>query len=170
MRQTTNYPESIKATVLTKLMAIDRPSMVELMKEFNIPSSTIYAWKKDMLTKQVINSPNIAQRPNEKSPELKLQAVIDTLVHTEEEQAAYCRTHGIHTHHLTAWKQQILMALDASLINSKATKAEQLKMRNENKQLKKDLHRKDKALAEVSALLILKKKADLLWGVDEDAS
>jgi hypothetical protein len=36
------------------------------------------------------------------------------------------------------------------------------------KQLEKELHRKDKALAEASALLILKKKADLIWGLEED--
>ena len=36
------------------------------------------------------------------------------------------------------------------------------------KQLKSDLNRKDKALAELTALLILKKKADLLWGGSED--
>lgn len=38
----------------------------------------------------------------------------------------------------------------------------------ENKALKKELNRKDKALAETPALLILKKKADLIWGVPED--
>ena len=169
MRQTTNYSESIKAAVLTKLMAINGPSMVELTKEFNIPSSTIHSWKKNMLKKQVINSPNIAQRPNEKSPEFKLQAVIDTLGKTTEEQSAYCRAQGIYSNHLDTWKKEMLAGLGASLLTAKTAKAEIQKLTNEIKQLKKNLHRKDKALAEVSALLILKKKADLLWGVEEDA-
>jgi hypothetical protein len=41
-------------------------------------------------------------------------------------------------------------------------------LRQENRNLKKDLNRKDKALAETSALLVLKKKADLIWGDLED--
>ncbi len=43
------------------------------------------------------------------------------------------------------------------------------KLQEENRQLKKMLTKKDKELAEASALLTLKKKADLLWGKDEDA-
>ncbi len=34
--------------------------------------------------------------------------------------------------------------------------------------LAKDLKRKDRALAEATALLVLKKKADLIWGTKED--
>ena len=42
-------------------------------------------------------------------------------------------------------------------------------LENENKTLKKELRRKEKALAEAAALLVLKKKADALWGDVEDA-
>ncbi len=38
----------------------------------------------------------------------------------------------------------------------------------ENKRLKKELIRKEKALAEMAALLVLKKKADEIWGDKED--
>ena len=137
MRRTTNYPESIKAALLTKLMAINGPSMVELVKEFNIPSSTIHTWKKDMLKKQVLNSPNITQRPNDKSPELKLQAVIDTLGKTAEEISAYCRAQGIYSSHLDTWKKEMLAGLGASLPTAKTAKAESQKLTNEIKQLKK---------------------------------
>ncbi len=41
-------------------------------------------------------------------------------------------------------------------------------LREENKRLKKELRRKEKALAETSALLVLKKKAHLIWGEPED--
>ncbi len=46
--------------------------------------------------------------------------------------------------------------------------AELKALRAENNLLKKELRRKDSALAEATALLILKKKANLIWGVDED--
>ncbi|PZO97510.1 MAG: transposase, partial [Gardnerella vaginalis] len=36
------------------------------------------------------------------------------------------------------------------------------------KQLKQEIKRKDKALAEAAAILILRKKLNALWGEDED--
>lgn len=166
MRQTT-YSKAIKASVLAKMMAPNAPRIVELAKEFNIPYRTIYSWKSLMLKKKNVTQLNVPQRPHDKSPEAKLQAVIDTMGKTEEEQGAYCRAHGIYSHHLDAWKKQILEGLGVPSSNER--KAENLQTSKEIKKLKRDLERKDKALAEVSALLILKKKADLLWGADEDA-
>jgi len=52
--------------------------------------------------------------------------------------------------------------------NSAAIKAEFNEMKAKNKKLESELRRKDKALAEASALLILKKKADLIWGENAD--
>lgn len=106
-------------------------------------------------------------RPEDKTAQEKLQCVLDTLGKTVEEQGAYCRAHGIYSHHLELWKKQMLEGLGAR--NTKEKKVETQLIKSEMKQLKRDLHRKDKALAEVSALLVLKKKAGLLWGEDEDA-
>ena len=101
---------------------------------------------------------------------------MDTLGKTEEEQSAYCRTQGIYYNHIEVWKQQILERLGAatsttdkaSNAEKKENKAASQRIQDEMKQLKSDLNRKDKALAELTALLILKKKADLLWGGSED--
>jgi transposase-like protein len=120
-----------------------------------------------MRSKKSINQSSVPQRPQDKSAQNKLQAVVDTINKSESEVGAYCRQHGIHTHHLDEWKKQILESL--GVVTTKKHKAENKLVTNEIKQLKRDLHRKDKALAEVSALLILKKKADLLWGDGEDA-
>lgn len=166
MRQVTKYPAKIKASVLAKALAPNAPSAVELAKEFNIPYATIYTWMSGMLNKKNIKQINEPQRPQDKLAQDKLQAVIETLGKTEAERSAYCRQHGIYINHLEDWKKQILESL--GVVNTKKNKAEQLQIMNEMKQLKRDLLRKDKALAEVSALLILKKKADLLWGDDED--
>lgn len=166
MRQITVYSEAIKASVLAKIMAPNAPSVVELAKELNIPYPTLYYWKNAMLKKQNVKPEDAPQRPHDKSAETKLKAVMDTMSMTEQEQGAYCRTQGIYSHHLDAWKKQMLEGLGA--VNTKERKAENQQALNEIQQLKRDLLRKDKALAEVSALLILKKKADLLWGVGED--
>ena len=165
MRQVTKYSAAIKASVLAKAFAPNPPRVVELSKEFNIPIATIYTWMYNM-NKRNVKQVNAAQRPNDKSPEAKLQAVIDTMGMSDQEQSAYCRTNGIYYNHLDSWKKQMLAGLGVE--NAKENKAEHKQMQRANRQLQRELSRKDKALAEVTALLILKKKADLLWAVDED--
>ena len=167
MRQVTTYPAKIKASVLAKALAPNARSVIELAKEFNIPCSTIHTWMTGMLNKKNIKQVGESQRPQDKSAQDKLHAVIETMEKTEAERSAYCRQHGIYINHLDDWKKQVLDSL--GVVNIKKDKAEHLQIINEMKQLKNDLHRKNKALAEVSALLILKKKAGLLWGDNEDA-
>jgi len=41
--------------------------------------------------------------------------------------------------------------------------------RSKSRRLEKELNRKEKALAEIAALLVLKKKAQAVWGEEEDA-
>lgn len=50
----------------------------------------------------------------------------------------------------------------------KEQRTEHRQLTTENKQLKQELHRKEKALVEASALLLLRKKANLIWGAPED--
>ena len=38
----------------------------------------------------------------------------------------------------------------------------------EKEKIEKDLARKEKALAETAALLVLRKKANAIWGMDEE--
>lgn len=172
MRQVTKYTDAIKASVLSKALAPNAPGVIELAKEFNIPKATIYTW--------IINMKNnkkarVQQRPKDQSPASKLQAVMDTLGKTEQEQSAYCRTQGIYYNHIESWKQQMLDSLDTAPSTAdkghnakeKENKAINQRIQDEMKQLKSDLNRKDKALAELTALLVLKKKADLLWGESE---
>jgi transposase-like protein len=167
MRTVSTYPAEIKARVLAKALAPNPPSIVILAEEFNIPYTTIYAWIAYARNQQNMKQVKSPQRPQDKSAANKLKAVIDTMDKTEAERAAYCRQHGIYMAHLDEWKKQMLDGL--SVVNTKKHKAESLAVMNEMKKLKRDLHRKDKALAEVSALLILKKKVDLLWGDNEGA-
>lgn len=173
MRQVTKYTDAIKASVLSKALAPNASGVVELAKEFNIPKATIYTWMYNMKNKSN-NKDRLQQRPKDQSPASKLQAVIDTLGKTEQEQSAYCRTQGFYSNHIEAWKKQILESLGepisspGSFSNTKESKVADQKMQDEVMQLKRDLNRKDKALAELTALLVLKKKADLLWGESED--
>lgn len=172
MRQVTKYTAAIKASVLSKALAPNTPGVIELAKEFNIPKATIYTWLINMKNKNS-KKEQTRQRPKERSPAFKLQAIMDTLGKSEEEQSAYCRAHGIYYDHIETWRQQILESLGGAVstvdkAKEQESKAENQRIQDEIKTLKNDLKRKDKALAEVTALLVLKKKANLLWGESED--
>ena len=156
MRQVNKYSEKVTSAILAKALAPNAPSRVELAKECNIPYQTLYMWTTGMLKKKNSKEVDTPQRPQDKSAQDKLQAVIETMDKTETEKSAYCRQHGMYVNQLESWKKQILDSL--GIVNAKQQKAEHLKTISEIKKLKNDLHRKDKALAEVSALLILKKK------------
>ncbi|CAM4430161.1 MAG: hypothetical protein LEGION0398_MBIBDBAK_01336 [Legionellaceae bacterium] len=77
---------------------------------------------------------------------------------------AYCREQGIYHFQLTQWKETFMT--QRTEINKEIV-AELKALREENKRLKKDLRRKESALAEASALLILKKKSEIIWGETE---
>ncbi len=77
------------------------------------------------------------------------------------------RTEGLHTQHLENWRNQFKMSLIPGR-KSATDRDELIKNRLRIKELEKDLGRKDRALAEATALLILKKKAELIWGIADN--
>ena len=64
------------------------------------------------------------------------------------------------TAQLQQWRDQMLVGLEPKAAKRAETKRIQ--------ELEKELRRKDKALAETAALLVLKKKAQAIWGDEDD--
>ena len=73
-----------------------------------------------------------------------------------EQVSAWCRENGIFPHHLELWKKEFTEKPPKPGSQNR-TRIKQLT--DENKSLKKELQRKEKALAEAAALLVLKKKS-----------
>ena len=94
--------------------------------------------------------------PGQWTPEQKLRAVIDCESMDEERLSAYCREKRIFPHHVELWRKEFTESSEKTASESRA-QIKQLK--DENKFLKKELERKEKALAETAALLVLKKKS-----------
>jgi hypothetical protein len=77
---------------------------------------------------------------------------------------AWCRERGLFAHDLTKWRSDFCAPAPA---RSREESQELRQLRQANQQLQRDLNRKDKALAEAAALLVLQKKYQALW-VGED--
>jgi transposase-like protein len=108
------------------------------------------------------------KRPQDWSLEEKLNLIITCGSLGDEAVSALCREQGIYPHHIKQWKQDFVGGAKASAKANAPSEAKSLK--SENKALKKELNRKDKALAETAALLVLQKKVNAIWGSDEDNS
>jgi hypothetical protein len=103
--------------------------------------------------------------PNFRSTAEKFRLVLESRSISVDTMGQWLREHGLHSEHLPIWEQEI-----AQVMAEKSDKAKEnmSQLTKENKRLKKELARKEKALAEMAALLVLKKKADAIWGDKED--
>jgi transposase-like protein len=99
-----------------------------------------------------------AKRPQDWTAAERLRALIETAGLSEGEVGSWCRGHGLHSHHLLQWRRE----LTAGRSGDKAAQETLRALRAENRELKQALRRKEKALAETAALLVLKKS-----GVDQ---
>ena len=84
----------------------------------------------------------------------------------EAARSAWCREHGLYPADLDRWKQDALSGLGDPRDEGAAEARQE---RHRIKELERDLSRKDKALAETAALLVLSKKLSAIFRNGEDA-
>ena len=109
-----------------------------------------------------------SRRPQQWTAEDKLRIVLAAAQLSESQLGEFLRREGLHTAQLEEWRQVALAAAQNALAGIKRApkhSSDAKKIR----ELERDLDRKNKALAEVTALLALQKKVRALWG-DEDES
>lgn len=156
----TRYSPELKQQIVKKMLPPNSQSVAAVSRDTGISKPTLYAWKKQ-LRQQGYVVPTNASAPDRWDAKTRLAAVIRTASMNEAERSAYCREHGLYVEQLDAWKQ----AFEAS--DAAASQADVAALRRDNRKLARELHRKEKALAEAAALLTLSKKAAAIWGIDE---
>lgn len=153
-----------------------------LSREIGIPQTTLSRWLRDasvvqpehfqdstnaFLKERSIKMTMTPKSPKNWTPEEKLQAVVEASQISEADLGVYLRKKGLHESNLNQWRQEMLGGLQKTLSNKKSSgKSEEAKR---IQQLERELNRKDKALAETAALLVLKKKAQAIWGGEDDS-
>jgi len=146
------------------MMLPNAQSVAQLSKEMGITAATLYAWKKQYQAKGYVlpAKPSLTDQWDARA---KLAVVIKTAGLNEMERSEYCREHGLYPEQLDAWQK----AFESSEVKAgPVTKAVLANERKKYKQLEKELRRKEKALAEMAALLTLSKKAQAIWGSNEE--
>ena len=170
---TTTYSKERKEAIINKMLPPSSMSVSELAKQENIPYGTLYTWKQIHIDKGNKNNNLKSQSKTyctkQWTAEQKLATIIETSTLSEQERHEYCRKNGLYSADIESWKAVIIKGTEQNVAQIKTDKNELKKLRSENNNLKKELHRKEKALAETAALLVLRKKLDALWEENEDA-
>jgi len=158
-----SYSTERRESVLSKLLPPKNQSVPSVAEAEGISEATLYNWL-SKARKQGVPVPGSRNRTTEDwSAEAKFSAVLETQPMNESERAQYCREKGLYPEQIDSWHQDFLNG-----VSKKSPDTEALRdARNENKRLKRKIVRKDKALAESAALLVLSKKFQALWE-DED--
>jgi len=161
----TQYSEEFKASIIAKMLPPNDVPVPQLVRETGIPKDTLYTWRSKH-RKLLGSSAGQAQASGEPSSEEKFAVVIETASLNEVELSEYCRRKGLYPAQISAWTNACTQANASQTPKLDRT---QLKAQVKHiKQLEAELRRKDKALAEAAALLVLQKKVRALWGEPED--
>lgn len=158
------YSSEFKEQTVRKMMPPSSQSVAQISRETNISSPTLYAWRNQYRSQGYV-VPATHKDPEGWDWKAKAAAIMATQTMNEAEKSAYCRENGIYPEQLEAWEAGFEVA-DSS--NRPVSKAEDAATRKKLKQLERELRRKDKALAEAAALLVLSKKAHAIWGIKEE--
>jgi transposase-like protein len=125
--------------------------------QLDSPSGNEHSSLSTMTTKE--------KRPQDWTLEERLNLIIESHGLSEQVISELCRSQGLFPHHIAEWNQHFMRGLATESNNQTSIKT----LRSEIKSLNKDLNRKNKALAETAALLVLQKKVNAIWGNSEDS-
>lgn len=160
------YSPERKQAILDKLLSPTLISIAQLARDENIAEQTLYNWRNR--AKQQGKTVPTNSKTQEISPETKLAIIIDTARLNETELAEYCRNKGLYPEQIAQWKAQSLTGFSTTEQQTAQVRRQHQTDQKQIKQLKQEIKRKDKALAEAAAILILRKKLNALWGEDEE--
>ncbi len=162
-----SYPAERKEAVLKKMLPPSNKTIKELAREEGISEGTLHNWRKAARAEGRL-MPNRDSTPQGWASADKFSAVIETSAMNEAELAAYCRERGLYPEQILEWREACELANDWDRSQNKRLKEIRKADENRIKELKRELRRKEKALAETAALLVLRKKAQAIWGDVED--
>lgn len=155
------YSDEFKEQALAKVYSRGKRTIQSIADELNLSIHTLKHWMKSAAPTDKDKS-TLAKRPQDWRPEERLLALQESHGLSGEALNAWCRERGVFTHQLAQWKTEFCIAASTGLSREENQSLRSLKA--ENQRLERELKRKEKALAEAAALLILQKKVRALLG------
>lgn len=160
------YPAEFKTQMVERMLAIDAPPIAVLAREHGVAKNTLFNWKSEAL-KTVGNrkKQRRKRRPGDRSPIEKMRLVVQSEGLEGQELGEFLRKEGVHLSDLDAWKELMLDGLGPEKPSEREKQAVA-----DLRETRRELKRKEAALAETAALLVLSKKARRLLGDEDDTT
>ena len=162
------YSSERKNAVLKRMLPPNNMAIRQLSQEEGIAEATLHKWRSDARGKGQL-LPDAAVGSEGWTSRDKFAAVLETAAMNEADLAEYGRKRAVFPAQIKAWRMACEQANDWDRTSparmSQATREERKRI----KELERELARKDRALAETAALLVLRKKLTAFWGQDGDA-
>jgi transposase-like protein len=162
------YPSERKEAILKKMLPPNNKTIKELAQEEGISEATLYNWRKTARGEGRL-LPDGETTPAGWCAADKFAAVVETAALNEARLSAYCRERGLYPEQIRQWREACEQANDWDRTQSQRLREARRADVQRIKELERELRHKEKALAETAALLVLRKKAQAIWGEGEDA-
>jgi transposase-like protein len=144
----------------------NQQSVAQVSRDTGIAIPTLYKWKKSFsnIGPAMPNNSIPAHRWDAKA---KLDVITAVATMNEIQRSEYCRQHGIFPEQIDQWREQFIESFSSGSKEQSQPKETAVNRKKIN-QLECEIKRKDKALAEAAVLLMLSKKAQAIWGNNEE--
>ena len=162
------YPRERKEAVLKKMLPPNNKTIKELAQEEGICEATLYNWRKEARAEGRL-LPDGDITPAGWCAADKFAAVVETAALNAAQLSAYCRQKGLYPEQIRQWREACEQANDWDRAQTQVLRETRRVDEKRIKELERELRQKEKALAETAALLVLRKKAQAIWGEGEDA-
>ena len=153
------YGEVLKNRVVARLLPPESANVGAVAKEIGVSVQTLERWREQAQTRPA--------RGRAWSAGARLDALITVAAMNEAGKNAWCREHGVYPAELDEWRLSATTALaqpEEARASPQATRQDKKRI----KELERELLRKDRALAETAALLVLSKKVAAIFNKGED--
>lgn len=139
---------------MARLLPPESAPLEVVAREIGVSTDTLERWRSEELVRPA--------RERSWTAAARLEAVILTAAMDESARSAWCREHGVYPQQLQQWRDSATQAL-AEPAEERASPQQTKQDRRRIKELERELRRKDKALAEAAALLVLSKKVEAIF-------
>lgn len=160
------YSELVRARTVRRMLGPGAISATELSRETGIPQPTLSRWLRGAASLRLVTSkpepPNESEsavaekRPQDWSAMERMRFMVEADGLGEQELGELLRRRGVHREQLDAWRTAA-EAIGQPTTSRRSPESKRIK------ELEREVARKDKALAETAALLVLQKKLQLLF-------
>lgn len=150
------YGQAFKDKAVARLLPPESADINVVAHQVGVSAATLERWRADALA--------MGRRHGGWTAVARLDAVLTTASMSEEQKNAWCRAQGLFPIELAEWKQAATDALESPSSQPRNPSAKEDRRRVRD--LERELRRKEKALAETAALLVLSKKLEAIFHKD----